>query len=370
MPKAVKIKNSTDKGIVEMLGGLLQSDKIKGVFTLKKMNESGAVAYSLITEVDELEKAVPFYPFMPMNAGRALSTFTLDGETQEPIAAVLRPCEIRAFIELVKRAQGSLENFLLISPVCAGVFPLKSLADGSLEKNLSRYWESVENAALDPNTRETCQSCEDFIPVHADMTIVTVGAKNLEEGCIVILNTKKAEEFASGVTGQTVSEETETEGTEKLKKLRREWKETVFEEFERNGVGQAALIKTFAACLGCHACSHACPICYCTFCDFDSKTCEYQPVSFHSELEQKGGLKVPPGNIFFHLGRMAHMAVSCVRCGMCSDVCPVGIPVASVFSRVGDSLQEVFEYIPGRNVEEPVPSGTYKEQEFVEIGEQ
>ena len=67
---------------------------------------------------------------------------------------------------------------------------------------------------------------------------------------------------------------------------------------------------------------------------------------------------------------MTHMAVSCVSCGMCSDVCPVNIPVSTVFSRVGDSLQKVFSYLPGRDVEEPVPSGTYKEEEFSEVGEQ
>jgi formate dehydrogenase subunit beta len=67
---------------------------------------------------------------------------------------------------------------------------------------------------------------------------------------------------------------------------------------------------------------------------------------------------------------MAHMAVSCVNCGMCSDICPVNIPVAEIFSMVGDSLQKVFEYFPGRDIKEAVPSGTYKEEEFVEIGEQ
>ncbi|MFW6136922.1 MAG: 4Fe-4S binding protein, partial [Candidatus Aminicenantaceae bacterium] len=117
-------------------------------------------------------------------------------------------------------------------------------------------------------------------------------------------------------------------------------------------------------------CSHACPICFCTLCDFESKTLEYQPQSFSSEMIQKKGMKVPPGNIFFHLGRMTHMAVSCIRCGMCTDVCPVNIPVASIFSKVGESLQETFDYIPGRDVEEPAPTGTYKEEEFAGVGEQ
>ena len=117
MSKALKINKGIEEGITDLLESLLQSEKIKGVFTLKKMNEDGAVAYSLISSPEELKKAVPLYPFMPVNAGSVLSSFTLREATEEPIAAVLRPCELRAFIELVKRAQSSLENILLIEGI-------------------------------------------------------------------------------------------------------------------------------------------------------------------------------------------------------------------------------------------------------------
>jgi formate dehydrogenase subunit beta len=370
MSKALKINKGIEEGIIDFLEFLIKSGKIKGVFTLKKMNEDGAVAYSLITSLDELKKAVPFYPFMPVNTGKVLSSFTLTAATEEPVAAVLRPCELRAFIELAKRVQGSLDNILLISLTCGGVFPLRSLKNGALKNHQPSYWETVKKAEIDPETRLTCQSCEDFVPQLADMTVATAGMKDIDKECVILLNTVKGEEHAASAPGNIITEKLENGNIEKLQKLREEKKKNIFEDFDGNHADPKAFIKTFAACVGCHACSHSCPICFCTLCDFDSKTCEYQPQSFLSELEQKNGLKVPPGNIFFHLGRMNHMAVSCVRCGMCSDVCPVNIPVATVFSRVGDSLQKVFNYIPGRDVKEPVPSGTYKEEEFAEFGEQ
>jgi formate dehydrogenase subunit beta len=370
MSKALKINKGIDEGIIEFLEFLIESVKIKGVFTLKKMNEEGAVSYNLITSLDELKEAVPFYPFMPVNAGKVLSSFTLSAATEKPVAAVLRPCELKAFIELVKRAQGSLDNILLISLSCGGVYPLKSLKNGDLSNHQSSYWESVEKAEIDPGIRTTCQSCEEFVPQLADMTVATVGMKDIEKDCVILLNTAKGEDFAVNAPGNIVTEKMENGNIEKLQKLRQENREKLFEEFDRNQTNPKELIDTFAACLGCHACSHSCPICFCTLCDFDSKVCEYQPLSFLSELGQKNGIKIPPGNIFFHLGRMTHMAVSCIRCGMCSDVCPVNIPVATIFSRVADSLQKVLNYIPGRDVEEPVPSGTYKEEEFAEVGEQ
>lgn len=370
MSKAIRINKSLDQGILELLRFLIQNEKIKGVFTLKRINEEGAVAYSLITDSDELAQAVPFYPLMPMNAGKALSAFALEKAPDEPVAAVLRPCEIRAFVELVKRAQGSMENVLLISSTCGGVYPLKSGKNGNIKNLESPYWEAAKKAETAADIRTTCQICEDFIPHLADMSVAAVGEKDIDKECTIVLNTNKGEGFAGNAPGTALTKDIETEQTKKLTESRKEQKKALFEQLDAEGTGLPALVKTFAACLGCHACSHACPICYCTLCDFESKSCEYHPENFSSELERKGGLKVPPGNIFFHIGRMSHMAVSCVHCGMCSDVCPVNIPVASIFAKVGEALQEVLEYVPGRDVEEPVPSGSFKEGEFAEVGEE
>lgn len=370
MSEALKINKGMEEAVRDLLESLLKAEKIKGVFTLKKMNDQGAVAYSLISDVEELKNACPLYPFMTVNAGTVLSDFTLDGASPEPVAAVLRPCELRAFIELVKRIQGSQENILLISVTCGGVFPLKTLSDYTNSERPSEYWQSVKQADIASGLRETCQICEDFIPQHADMVIAAAGREDLDNQCTIFLNTQKGQEFAAAAPGSKTSEDLESPKIKELKEKRKAQKTKVFEQFDNEHGGLKEIIKTFAPCLGCHGCSHACPICCCTLCDFDSKILEYQPSSVKSELQLKGGLKVPPGNIFFHLGRMTHMAVSCVSCGMCSDVCPVNIPVATIFSRVSVPLQEIFEYIPGRDVEEPIPSGTYKEQEFVEIGEQ
>jgi formate dehydrogenase subunit beta len=333
------------------------------------MNDNGGVAYSLISSVEELQNARPLYPFMPVNAGTVLSDFTIEGPTTEPVAAVLRPCELRAFIELVKRIQANPEKILLISHTCGGVYPLKSLSDYENSERQSEYWQSAKKADIANGVRETCQMCEDFIPQHADIVIAAAGKEDLDKQCTIILQSQKGQEYAAGVSGSKTSDEMVSGKIEELREKRKEQKTKIFETFDEEHVGLKDIVKTFAPCLGCHGCSHACPICCCTHCEFDSKILEYQPSSVKSELKLKGALKVPPGNIFFQLGRMSHMAVSCVSCGMCSDVCPVNIPVATIFSRVSVPLQQVFEYIPGRDVEEPVPSGTYKEQEFVEIGE-
>ncbi|MBD3414248.1 MAG: coenzyme F420 hydrogenase [Candidatus Aminicenantes bacterium] len=370
MAKAVKIKKKTEEGLHDFLKSLLDKEIIKGVFILKKMDKTGAVSYSLITDPEEFKKAVPLYPYMPVNAGKALANFTLLGKAEQPIAAILRPCEIRAFVELVKRTQGDFENFLIISLTCGGVLTLKTISEPDQDKLISQYWESVKKAEVFEHTREACQFCEHFLPLNADITVAAVGKKDLDEECLLFLNTPKGEKFAQEASGSSVSEEIETEKVQQLKKKREELKEKYVQQTETGETGMKSLVNVFAPCLGCHGCSHVCPICYCTLCEFDSKTLQYNADGLSSDLKRKGGLKVPSGNLLFHLGRMTHMAVSCISCGMCSDVCPVNIPVATVFSKAGKSLQKVFDYFPGKDAEEPVPGGTYKEEEFAEIGEQ
>ena len=139
-------------------------------------------------------------------------------------------------------------------------------------------------------------------------------------------------------------------------------------ETETKGI--EGIIKFFGKCIGCHGCGSVCPLCYCDLCFFDSQQNESLPVAYESEMERKGGTRVPAGTIFYHLGRLAHMSVSCTGCGMCADVCPVNIPVSTLFSKVGESVQKAFAYSPGLDVEEPVPFAIYKEEEFTEIGEQ
>jgi len=87
-----------------------------------------------------------------------------------------------------------------------------------------------------------------------------------------------------------------------------------------------------------------------------------------AQLDVKGGVRVPTGTVLFHIGRMGHMAVSCVACGSCQDVCPTNIPVALLFKKVGEAVQARFNYVPGRDVKERQPINTFQPIEFKEMG--
>ena len=369
MTKALKINKDTELGIREFLKFLLEKDKVKAVFTLKKINKNGDVAYSLVTNPDEINDAVPFYPLMPVNAGKLLSRFTLKGSAKEPVLAIVKPCELRGFVELIKREQGSLENLTIISSTCGGVFPTKTEVDGTAEKNLSKYWDTVKKGEIHPYLRPTCKACEEFIPYTADITVDLLGKNDLDKQCTMFLNTKRGEDLAKDMKGNISEIKIDDKKLDKIRDKRKIEKKKLFDEIDKKLNGIDGLIEIFGKCIGCHGCSKVCPICYCKLCEFESPDFEYRPANYESELKKRGGLKVPPGTIYYQLGRLAHISISCVACGACNDVCPVDIPVAIIFKKVGESVQKMFDYIPGKDLEEEIPLITFKQEEFAEIEE-
>lgn len=369
MDKILKINESVEKGVIDLLKFLFKNKKINGVFTLRKVKQNGSVDYALITDISGLDKAVPFYPLMPANAGKVLSHFTLKKPTDKPIAAVLRPCELRSFIELLKREQGSLENFLIISSSCGGVLPIKSTEENDFDKVISDYWKSVKNANVYANIRPSCKACEFFTPFNADMTFSLVGEKEQNKECKIFLNTEKAEKFVVEFNGEILEGKLESSEISSLLEQRKSEKEKLFNEISIKILGLEGMVDVFGKCLGCHGCSRVCPICYCILCDFESPTYDYKQIDYENQLHKKGGLRLPPDTIFFQIGRLIHMSFSCVGCGMCTDVCPTGIPVSAIFMKTGEETRQPFDYLPGKDVEETIPVMIFKEEEFTELGE-
>jgi formate dehydrogenase subunit beta len=64
---------------------------------------------------------------------------------------------------------------------------------------------------------------------------------------------------------------------------------------------------------------------------------------------------------------MTHMAISCVGCGSCEDVCPASIPISTIFKKAGKSIQEMFGYVPGKNLSEIVPICVFDTDELREV---
>jgi formate dehydrogenase subunit beta len=129
------------------------------------------------------------------------------------------------------------------------------------------------------------------------------------------------------------------------------------------------LLAEFARCIRCHNCMINCPICYCRECIFRTPTFEHDSELFYQWAERKGSVRMLSDTLLFHLTRLNHMVTSCVGCGMCTEACPAGIDVGTMFRAVGETVQALFDYHPGRSLEEAAPVQEFREDELEELGE-
>lgn len=367
MTKVLTVGRSVEAGLRQLLSFLLENDKVKGIITLRKMGEHGATSYSLITDPHDLESTMPLFPFMPVNLAKQLSRLTLVDAATEPIAVVLRPCELRAFVELFKRTQGSLDNILFISSTCGGVYPLETAVEGNIEERLPGYWKAVQQGEPAPGTRLACQACEYFVPYTADITVSLLGNKSLAGETALFLNTEKAELIVAGMSGKLSEQELDAAMIGQIRLTRKAEKDKLSDQVESKNLGIDELTKAFSRCIGCRNCSKVCPACYCHVCFFETETAEHGPFHYERELEKTGCVNMLSDTTFYHLVRLFHVSTSCTACGQCADVCPANIPLWAISLKVGEAVQSTFDYLPGKDTEENLPLTTFVPEDFAGI---
>ena len=101
-------------GIRAFLKNLLARRYFDALLVPLELPHEGRVAMALVSDPRLLERASPLAPVMMSNAARIVSEMTRVSPTQRKIGVILRPCELRALVELVKLKQASLEKLPLI----------------------------------------------------------------------------------------------------------------------------------------------------------------------------------------------------------------------------------------------------------------
>ncbi|MBF0450810.1 MAG: hypothetical protein HQK75_08925 [Candidatus Magnetomorum sp.] len=345
----------------DFIKAMFEKNIVSGLGALTQLPDNKGISYSLLSDGFDFQKCMPFYPVMPANAAIAVSKLTRETSPSSPIAVFLRPCELRALIELTKIKQARLDNLILISFDCSGVFPFK---DGKYptEDTLKRYDQSIKEAKINDTIRQVCKGCENYQPEGADIAISIIG-RGVHESLALSFATEKGKSIQEkmGLTASEIQPST----IEQLTSDKKRNKQELFKNTQISNLDE--LLDVFDTCIACRACSYVCPICYCKNCYFDSQTFQYYPENYAQRLNKKNTLRLPLDRIFFHMGRLSHMGSSCVACGMCSDVCPVDIPVSEMFKAGGQNIQGVFNYQPGQNLDEPMPLVTYQEKELHEM---
>lgn len=361
----VKDEDDLTKNIKNILKEMLAKGCVDAILVPQKLPVGVGIVQSLVTDKDKLEDAQPFAFTMPVNSGTIISDITKIKPSDKRIAAVLKSCEIRALIELVKLKQASLDNIIIIGVDCPGTYSVKDFQDMMEEGKspMDEFLKNLKEGKDDEAMRMACRVCEYPIPDNTDITLGIYGS-DLDKP-IIMANSDEGKDILEmlGVTSQDESKKREDE-ISKLKKRRLEGWNELLEKTQKEVSGVENLLKFFDSCINCHNCMDVCPVCYCRECFFDSSTFDYEPEKYLSWAGRKGTIKMPRDSLLFHLTRLNHMATSCVGCGMCEQACPSKIELLKFYKTVGHNAQKVFDYVPGRRLDEELPLLTFREDEL------
>ncbi len=346
----------------ELLARGMEAGLWDAVLVPARVPAGDSYAWLLLRDAATLEGTTPLPPVMSVSGARALYKLARHG-TVGRVAAVLRPCEVRAAVELYKREQLPLDDIILISMDCPGAVPLKDYVENA-EEGEELFGKML--AGEEEPGREICRSCDHFSHTAADVHLGTLG---VPAGNVVVVPTSAAGEAAAEALGLGEAgpvDEWEAE-VEKRTASRRRAREEARRALREEAAGPEQLAATLARCIGCHACRSVCPVCFCRQCYFDSEALKVPAANTLARAQRKGAARLPADTFLFHLGRMAHMSLSCVSCGACEDACPAHVPVAQLFDLVAGNTQAVFDYEAGRDRVEPVPTTYYEEDELAGI---
>jgi formate dehydrogenase (coenzyme F420) beta subunit len=369
--------NDQIAALKDLAQSVLEMDEIAAILVPRRLPTQALVMPVLVSDPDQLEGMDPLAPAFAFNAAKMVSRLTRRPAGQK-VAVMLRPCEIRAFVELVKLKQGCREDVVIIGYDCPGALTNKDYLTFIQDQDQDQGRESTSSffeAAMDPNGNAmdafalapACRACEQFVPHGADLAVLLYGVDTRNQLLIQ----------ATSDPGEAILDRLDLSPTQVTPQ-----RDAVVQAIldKRLAIRDRMIADTTAAtnsleklsvylsnCINCYNCRVACPVCYCRECVFVTDVFDHDPGQYLGWAKRKGAIKMPTDTLFYHLTRLAHMSTACVGCGQCSNACPNEVPVMELFRTVALRTQAAFQYQAGKDQEQKPPLSEFREQEFEEV---
>jgi formate dehydrogenase subunit beta len=343
-----------DEAVRRLLRTALESGAVDAVLVPTEGPGRTGIVNMFTTSADDLDAVAPFARAMAQFGPQDLVRLTEPGGDPIKIAAVLKPCESRAVVELAKLKQIEMENVVLLSPDCEGTVELKE------------YSQVADGVAVP--RRQACDICRSRVamdPVH-----VGLGTLGVKDGSVMLI--------ANGEGGQAFAEAVGAKASELTDARKKAMKEAIDdgeaawdkqEAASREKYSDiSALLAELSPCIKCMNCQNVCPVCYCKECLLETDAFNPTAGSLADKARRRGSLRMPVETVEFHLVRMAHVMTACVMCGQCQSACPSDIPLVEMYAGINRRIQDLFDYQSGRDLEEAPPFTCFVETEGFEVG--
>jgi formate dehydrogenase subunit beta len=307
--------------------------------------QPGEVHPQVITQGAALARVNPLLPLMHANAAAALRSAIQDAPA-EPMVAVLRPCEVRATIELAKHGKLDLQNLILVGVDCLSTYEPAYWAKGNEAHPGHPDWLVAEALQLaqtgqvrTEGYRMACELCDrpsaDYRA--ADILIGLVGVPNQEHLLILADETKDARWGLQALTDRVATERETVDREVALWRLAERRREAAAARLESLGLSDAypgVIMGYMRQCTLCGECIDACP-------------------QWSDEL--RAALARGKEPFIQVLLNATQRLASCSGCGMCQVHCGEGIPLSAIQRALSQQIQQRMHYVAGRDVHDPLP---------------
>ena len=361
-------KDELNKELSGFFKGILENGAVDAVLAPMDQGKKG-VRLSLITSAANTGAVDPFAPIAAVSGAKIASSLTARPSGRK-VAMVLRPCEIRAVVELVKLKQVNLDDVLMIGMDCLGRYENTDFAkfqeQGGTSETFLEKAQAGNTASGDFDVAGACKICEFPAAANVDLRLCAIGSGG---GTVHIEAVTEKGQAALEKSGLKIGDNPagRDDAVKKLVAARTEAKDKKFAEYRAETHDFAALADKLSACINCYNCRVACPVCYCKECVFVTDTFRHTGDQFMMWADKGGMLKMPNDTIFYHLTRITHMSLFCVGCGQCTSACPNDIDLMPLFRTSADKTQAKFSYQAGRSVEEEQPMAGFESDELFEV---
>jgi formate dehydrogenase subunit beta len=324
-----------------VLHGLWERNGLVAMLGPLESEEGREVAPQVAEEPHSLAAINPFAPVMPANAAALIVGFAREHQPG-PLAAVLRPCEWRAVVELRKRHRTTPEADRVISVVvdCLGCHSSEVWNERARVTSPADIWHDAltyaDQGGFTPKAlRRGCQMCTSPASREVDLTIGLFGL-NTSHALLVSCPDEDTDErlhmaeIAPELAPEDVIVRREVALGE-LAERRGRQRDLLFQDAQRRGVGLAEVLGLFANCSLCGDCLDACPL-------------------YNGELAGMLGARTARHSgrsLLAELVDLGRWLASCSGCGMCEEVCSSGVPLLDIVSPLSQRVRDETAYRPG-----------------------